>query len=431
MVNLPIEYSSQKVTPFGGMRLMKDLLDKLQIREFLKTLDLPARGSNRAYPAHEIIEGFWLSIWTGASRFIHADWLRYDTTLQQIFGFKKMPSQRTYSRFFGKFNWNRNTEVFTKLNQWFLDKIDIGPITVDLDSTVITRYGDQEGSKRGYNPRKPGRNSHHPLMAFLSQTRMVINAWMRPGNTASMTSCIEFLKETLDVLKNKAVGLIRADSGFYSGKILTFLEEKGIKYIIAVKFYDLIKWEIKNISQWSEITNGIHSSQLYYKDRRYIVVRKNILTRPKASGRILLFDEAEIPRYRYSCYVTNLDLPGSEIWNLYKLRADCENRIKELKYDFGIEQFCLKSFWATEASFRFIMVAYNLMSLFRHIAVQSKTLASMRTIKAYCFALGAWIANHANRKVLKISLPVEKRSWMDGLFSQISDSDPPYSFANA
>ena len=342
-----------------------------------------------------------------------------------------MPSQSTYSRFFRKFSWKRNADVFVKLNQWFLDLINIGSITVDLDSTVITRYGDQEGSRRGYNPRKPGRNSHHPLMAFLSETRMVINAWMRPGNTASLSSCESFLKETLDILKTKTVGLIRADSGFYSEKMLNFFKERKLNYIVAVRFHPVIKYEINSITQWSEIAKGIHSAEISCKGRRHIVVRKNIQERPKASGKMFLFEESDIPKYRYSCYVTNLNLSGGQIWSMYKLRADCENRIKELKYDFGIEQFCLKSFWATEAAFRFIMIAYNMMSLFRHIAVQSKTLSSMRTMKAYCFALGAWTANHANRKVLKISLPTQKRPWMDGLFSQINGSDPPYSFSNA
>ena len=430
MVNLPIEYSSEKVTAFGGLRLMKDLLRKLEIREELKGLNLPGGGSNRAYAAHEIVEGFWLSIWTGASRFIHADWLRYDSALQEIFEFKKMPSQSTYSRFFKKFSWERNSEVFVQLNQWFLQTLNLGAITIDLDSTVITRYGEQEGCKKGYNPRKPGRNSHHPLMAFLAQTRMVVNAWMRPGNTASLSSCNEFLKETLVILKDKTIGLIRADSGFYSDKMLQFLEERKLSYVIVVKFYELIKWEINAVTAWIEITNGIDSAEITYKGRRYIVVRKNIAARPKATGK-LLFLEGEIPRYRYSCYVTNLALSQDHVWSLYKSRADCENRIKELKYDFGIEHFCLKSFWGTEAAFRFIMIAYNLMSLFRHITIQNKTLSSMNTSKAYCFALGAWIATHANRRVLKLSVPLEKRAWMDGLFAQIADSDPPFSFPNA
>ncbi len=430
MVNLPIEYSDQKVTPFGGMRLMKEMLDQLNVRELFNRLALPERRSNRAYYAHEIIEGLWLSIWTGASRFIHADWLRYDTVLQEIFGFKKMPSQSTYSRFFGKFSWQKNTEVFTELNKCFFEKISVGTMTLDVDSTIITRYGNQEGARKGYNPRKPGRNSHHPLIAFLSQTRMVVNAWMRPGNTSSLSNCVNFLKETFEILSDKKVGLLRADSGFYSRNVMEYLESIRVPYIIAVKFYETIKWEIQTVSQWTEVCDGIAVAEAIYKDRRYVIVRKNIDRRPKATGKKLLFED-QIPCYRYSCYVTNLDLSAAEIWRLYQGRADCENRIKELKYDFGADQFCLKSFWATEAAFRFIMVAYNILSLFRHIAVQKQTLSSMRTVKAYCFALGAWITNHANRKVLKISLPVKKRAWMDGLFSKIANASPPYSFSNA
>ncbi|WP_363318570.1 transposase [Algoriphagus sp.] len=67
---------------------------------------------------------------------------------------------------------------------------------------------------------------------------------------------------------------------------------------------------------------------------------------------------------------------------MYNNRADCENRIKELKYDFGLENFCLQDFWATEASFRFIMVAYNLMSLFRHFALNHHNRATLGTLSS-------------------------------------------------
>jgi hypothetical protein len=103
MVNLPIEYSDKPVTPFGGMALMKRFIDQTGVREHLATLDLPQGGSNRAYDPVQIIESFWLGIWTGASRYIHCDWLRQDQTLAAIFGYESLPSQSTYSRFFGKF----------------------------------------------------------------------------------------------------------------------------------------------------------------------------------------------------------------------------------------------------------------------------------------------------------------------------------------
>jgi len=39
------------------------------------------------------------------------------------------------------------------------------------------------------------------------------------------------LKETIDdVLENKKIGLVRADSGFYTDKILDFLEQKELHF---------------------------------------------------------------------------------------------------------------------------------------------------------------------------------------------------------
>ena len=58
MVNLPIEYSSKPVTPFGGMSLMKRFIDQTGIREKLNQVELPAPGSNRGYDPKQIVESF-------------------------------------------------------------------------------------------------------------------------------------------------------------------------------------------------------------------------------------------------------------------------------------------------------------------------------------------------------------------------------------
>lgn len=433
MVNLPIEYSDKRVTPFGGMSLLKRLLDQTQIKEYIGTLNLPSPGSNRGYDPEEIIMSFWLGIWTGASRYIHCDWVRYDKVLQDIFGLEQMPSQSTYSRFFNKFNQAKNTEVFPSLQHWFIEKVETGNLTIDFDSTVITRYGEQEGSAVGYNPNKKGRNSHHPLMAFISQTRMVANAWLRPGNTVASSNCVEFMRETFEsCLASKSIGLVRADSGFYTEEILNYLEEGKKNYVIAARMYPNLKAEILGGRNWISLAKGIELSEMTFshikgKPRRYIIIKKKVEDRPEAAGK-LLFD---VPGYRFSCYVTNMDLPLDQIWNIYNSRADCENRIKELKQDFGLENFCLQGFWATEASFRFIMVAYNLISLFRHFALNEHNRATHSTLKSYCFALGAWTVSHANKKVLKLSLPVKKRPWLDGLFAKIEALNGNFHYSNA
>jgi len=53
--------------------------------------------------------------------------------------------------------------------------------------------------------------------------------------------------------------------------------------------------------------------------------------------------------------LTDLTIPALEVWRLYRGRADCENRIKELKADFGLGSFVLRDFWATEAALAVLM----------------------------------------------------------------------------
>ncbi len=438
MKEIQIEFTDRKVTAWGGMKLMKDMLEDSGIKEFMVNLDLPQKGSNRSCEAIQIIECFWTSIWIGAGRFSHSAYLRYDKVLQEIFGWKQAPSQSTYSRFFQKFSWKRNTEVFVPTQQWFVDNLQIKNITIDFDSTVMTRYGEQEGSKVGYNATKPGRASHHPLMAFIAETRMVANAWLRPGNTSALSNCNGFIDETFEILKNKTVGLIRADSGFYSNDFLNYLEDKQnpINYIIAVKMYPILKQELRKLQGWIKLKNGMEIAEFEYqshdwkKPRRMVAVRKDIEVLPKATGKLLLFDEP-VGKYRYSLYVTNLNLPAEQIWLSYKDRADAENRIKELKYDFGLDRFCMDKFWATEAAFRTIMIAYNLMSLFRQMVLKSKTQATLSTLRFKCFALGSWISKHAGKTTLNISAIGEKRKWLDGLFDTVRKNDKAFYFSNA
>ena len=126
-----------------------------------------------------------------------------------------------------------------------------------------------------------------------------------------------------------------------------------------------------------------------------------------------------------------MNLSVDQLWNLYNARADCENWIKELKNDFGLDCFYLQDFWATEASFRFIMLAYNLMALFRHVALNHHKNATLKTISAYCFALRSWISSYAHKPVLKISRPKKKRPWMDAVFRNIDNVQTPLFFSNA
>ncbi len=81
-----------------------------------------------------------------------------------------------------------------------------------IDSSIITCYGKQQGVQKGYNTKKPGRASHHPLMAFESETKMVANFWLRSGQAHTANNIEAFIEDTLEKLSGKRIGLLRADS---------------------------------------------------------------------------------------------------------------------------------------------------------------------------------------------------------------------------
>jgi hypothetical protein len=424
---LDFEYSNKPVTPFGGMSLMKRFVDKTGIIPFIDSQDLPSPQSNAGYNSSHIMLSFWVSLWIGANRFSHTAILKYDKVLQGIFGWKRCPSDNTYTRFFKKFDLEKSSNFFFDLYSWFFSQLKFDNFTLDVDSSVWTRYGNQEGAAKGYNPKKRGRKSHHPLIAIISDLKMIANFWLRPGNTSSANNVINFLEETIAILKGKTVGLLRADSGFYRLDVIKWLENKGIDYLIAIKMYPFLRLTLKDHVKWIMIDDGIEIGEFNYQGigwenkRRIVVVRQHIKVRPKAGGKLLFKDDEVYRNYRYSAFCTSLKFSAHDVWTLYRKRADAENRIKELEYDFGSDNFCTQNFYATEATLRTIMVGYNLIALFKLGVLQTKQSQRLSTIRFNYFSIGSWIVKNGRKSILKMSVVMQKRKWLDGIFSESSN----------
>lgn len=377
-----------------------------------------------------------VSVWCGANRFEHLEVGRFDEVLRKIFGFKSMAGHKSYQRYFRKFSIAINQRVFTYISQWFFSQIKLDNYTLDVDSTVVTRYGNQQGAKRGYNPAKPGRNSHHPLMAFVDECKMVANFWLRSGNAYTTNNFLSFLEDTMSRLKDKKVSLLRGDSGFYGSEIFDYLENihRPIKYIIVARHYSTIQRKISSISHWWTVGKGIEIAETTYqsdnweKPRRMVVVRQKISERPQSTGKQLkLFKEdGVIKNYRYSSYITNLDLSAKMVWDMYRGRADCENRIKEIKHDFAFDHFNMNDFAATEAALNFVVLAYNIMSLFKQAVLKSDKLHQLKTLRYKIFAIGGYITKQGNQKLLNLSLNMKRRKWIEGIWSNTQDFNWPF-----
>jgi hypothetical protein len=220
---------------------------------------------------------------------------------------------------------------------------------------------------------------------------------------------------------------------------MDYLEEKQLQYIVAAKFTKPIQYLIDGTQVWIkidadiEICNQTYQAGSWENPRRLIIVRRKITNKDKTIGKTLsLFPEDEIHKnYKYSAYFTNQITGSVDVCRCYRARGDAENRIKELKQDFGMDSFVLKDFFASQAALLFVMFAYNLVSIFRIVVLQEKTQKTLSTLRYRTFAIGAYIEKINGKLTLKIALNKKRRSWFDGLWNYAKIFEFPFVISNA
>ena len=141
----------------------------------------------------------------------------------------------------------------------------------------------------------------------------------------------------------------------------------------------------------------------------------------------LFEDEKDFGKYRYSCFVTDLGLPAKIVYDSYRGRADSENRIKELKYDFSIDDFVSHNFWATEACGNFIIMAYNFMSLFRHALINSDKKKFLKTIQYELISTPAYLGKTKDKHILYLARSLKTRQSFLSIWEKLKDFSLPYS----
>ena len=442
MNDFSLSFTDKAISPWSGLSLLKRLGDHLGFFDHLNRIGLPEPGSNRGYEPSQLITQLLMSVWCGANRFEHCEVTRADKVLSDIFGIRRMAGHRAISRMFGKFDQSLCQSVFDNWYSWLFDQLKIGGLTLDFDSTVMTRYGlKQDGAVKGYNPKKPGRNSHHPLLAFVADTQMVANVWLRPGNAHTANNAVSFLENTLFRLGSKRCELLRADAGFSEESFLNAVESKKLHYTIALRLNQPLQRALvcHGCAWWpleEEGGEGIELCQFDYrapgwdKIRRVVGIRQHIRTRPQAKGKQLsLFaEDVVLGSWRYSAIVTDINLPAQMIWRLYRGRADCENRIKELKYDFGSTGFNQKNFWATEAALATVMMGFNLMSLLRKLLLKKQPYHTLKTLRYKLFGTAGYMVRSGRKRLLTLAMDMRKRAWFSGLWEQSKSFDQPVTF---
>jgi DDE family transposase len=407
---LKLRETERAVTPFGGLVVFVAYLSRIDLIGALRQ-HMPVRylSRNQIDPSTTLI-CFLVSVLVGARRFAHAAWLRGDKALHAVLGLDRFPTDDTIGNPFRRFSMGNVQRLFEPLKRWEMERLPLRPdgYSLDLDSTVFERYGEQEGSLKGHNPRKHGRPSHHPLLAMLAEAHFVLHGWLRSGNCGTSRGVVEFLEEALALWQQRQkIRLVRADSGFFDDKLLTFLEQRCLPYIVVTRLTQWVKREAQRIQQWTAVDNDYAVGEFHLRlhnwktARRFVVVRERVREKRNSVGRKLI----DVPGYTFRIFVTSCTASPMEVWREYNRRADMENRIEELKNDLGADGFCLKQFFAREAAFRSILLLFNLLAEFQRAAGLPRY-QQPATLRAQVLTCGAILGRAGRRIVLHLS-----KSW--------------------
>ena len=404
---LPIEYTSKPLSGWGGLALFFEYLEQIGFVRMIEQAPISAKTSHNQVRNSDVLLTFLATVLVGGNRFAHVQRVCHDEVILRILGAKRLGSEDTVRRFFLELSRSESEDTYTDWQRFTSELLvrNFREDVLDLDSTILERYGRQEGVGKGYHASRRGQTSHHPLLGMLAKSKHIPLVWLRAGGASTMRGAAQFVEELLARLPaGFRITAVRADSGFYTEEYLRTFEERKLPYIIPIRMHGPVHRFVATIpeEQWQRLNDDHDIADVMYappgwaRPRRVLAIRRVIWSDKK--GRLL-----DVPSYELSALVTTLDLPAAECSQFYDQRGECENTIKEFKSDFGARGFSLHSFVSTEAAFRLISVLFNLVTEFKRHVLQTTSL-TLNTIRSTVFVLGAVLGRSARKVILRLGI---------------------------
>ena len=239
--SLKISFQGSRVTSDGGLILVRELDERLGFGELItQHLTDSRRGKNTQLPLADLFRQSVYSRIAGYEDVNDAERLAQDPT------FRLIGSEKTWDRGVALTSrlqtfetamlaGEQNFASLVRINRELIGKVEAidaqQRIVLDMDSTEIPVYGEQEQS--AYNGHFES-TCFHPLLLF-NRDGDCLAAKLRPGNVHSAEGWEELLLPEIERQQklSKAV-TFRADAAFAKPEIYEALEQRGVKYAIRI-----------------------------------------------------------------------------------------------------------------------------------------------------------------------------------------------------
>jgi len=416
-----VKFNSNRLTHFGGVYLFHLFLKQIGWRNLVATT-IRYEQKNNHFTITEQLFSLLYPIILGLSRIEISKMLGNNGVFKTLIGLSRFPDPTTLRRFLVRGSngiLSQLVRLHDRLRKYFIDLIvPKKRLLVDMDSTVCTVYGDQEGVAKGYNPRARGKKSYHPLFCFESKSGTSLLGILRQGNAYTSTGAVEYLTQFFqDYLTSKYHIRFRGDSGFYDKEIIALLSKNHTEFAIVADMTGPLKNLVTGLKYHAasgtddryNFAETIYQPTKWIQPYRYCVIRKKLA--PEESDQATLFT---VNAFSYSAIVTNLTMTPANTWKFYSGRVQCERDIRSLKEDYYLGNIPTHTFAANALYLEILLWAHDLIKWFQRLCLPEgdhrKTLA---TLRQELLLMPGSFAQHGSKQILRFpkNAPQQKTFW--------------------
>lgn len=396
--SIQVETTSEQLTDAAGLTPFRMAWDRLRLGRYL---DEALAGIGGTYRPSLHAEQWMALLLYGGHCMDHLPLLE-SRGVQALFGWKAVVDPTTFGRFLRKAGEQAakiSDEVLLKAVRARWDAVGKVPRTVMLmfDSTVVQRYGEkQAGAVNGYNPRKKGRPSHHPLLAFLDTGDCLGVRW-RAGNANTAAGFEEWVEKLVAWLRAQGVEkiLVRLDKGFFKVAHIETLLKLEVDFVMKMQ-------ESNTLQQYKgQFVRAEADPRLEVAEgRRWGVRMLSVRESEKPEGELNL---GHVVLKHQLTILTNLeDVHPLDAWRMYNQGALVEHRIEEMA-QLGVGRTAVDDIGGNHLLWGLGALAYQLLHLVRTTALGGNHAhEQVRTIRALVIRTPGKLVRHARRLCLKL-----------------------------
>lgn len=318
-------------------------------------------------------------LFIGFNRIWHFVYIRLDAMLCGFFRLKRLPAASTFWRYVDSLGINQGKsllKVMSVLRErvWQLCGFTFYQIRINIDTTVETVYGNQQGARKGHNIKHRGKKGLRPLLGFIEETREYLIGKLRKGTSVNRKEAAAFIAE----IKNYLPGcvqdvLLRADGEFLCWESVEAAIASGFSFIFANKgcrpLFDTEQWYRPWKRRQIEFNSCLYQPKGWGQACRFVAMRipKEKQQPVKGPQQCMLFKDDQ---YTYRIFCTDLAGKAHHVIAEYDKRADVENLVGETKRE-GLDVIPSAKFKNNYAFFQIVMLAYNIWRYMKMIAQRS------------------------------------------------------------